>query len=210
MGRSWGQRSLIKCNWILLEGSLIPRPCLCAGRAWEQGYLEGAGKSNFLFCFCAKKRKKEFIIPNSFLCFLREREKGIRIAWFAIPFMLSSEKGKRTPSFWIPFLLSWEKGKRNPSLIPFVNSSDKWKRNAWFRIPFLFPSEKRKKECIRLSLFFVFFRKKAKGTRVSEFYFSFCQGKEKGNMPRVFNFSFPGRSKYDKISWNSFSKKLIY
>ena len=40
------------------------------------------GQANPISCFVfvQKKRKKEFIIPNSFLCFLREREKGIRIA----------------------------------------------------------------------------------------------------------------------------------
>ena len=45
---------------------------------------------------------------------------------------------------------------------------------------------------------------------VSEFRFSFFCRKEKGNMPREVDFSFPGRSKYNEISRNSFSKKLIY
>ena len=30
--------------------------------------------------------------------------------------------------------------------------------------------------------------------------FLFAAGKEKGSMPREFDFSFPGRSKYDEIS----------
>ena len=55
-------------------------------------------------------------------------------------------------------------------------------------------------DVISLNFFLVFFRKRAKGTRVSEFCFSFCHGKEKGNMPREFDFSFPGRSKDDEIS----------
>ena len=55
-------------------------------------------------------------------------------------------------------------------------SLDKLKRNARFRIPSLFPSEKGKE--MRKSEF-VFFEKKAKGTRVSEFCFSFCHRKEK-------------------------------
>ena len=57
---------------------------------------------------------------------------------------------------------------------------------------------KGKRDCITLNLRFVFFRKKGKrNARVSEF---FCHGKEKGNKPREFDFSFPGRSKYDEIS----------
>ena len=51
-----------------------------------------------------------------------------------------------------------------------------------------------------LEFLFRFFQKKEKGmqgTRISE---SCCHRNEKGNMLREFNFSFPGRSKYDEIS----------
>ena len=65
-----------------------------------------------------------------------------------------------------------------------------------------------------LEFLFCFLQKKEKGTEfllcflqinekgmhVSEFCFSLCRKKEKGNMPREFDFSFPGRSKYDEIS----------
>ena len=127
--------------------------------------------------------------------------------------MLSSNKVKRNPFFWIPFVLSSEKGKRNPSFwIAFVLLQKKEKESitlnsfcAFFKgmhdLEFLFCFPQKKKEK-GMSLFFVFFRKRAKGTHVSKLRFSFCCRKEKGNMPREFNFSFPGRSKYSKISWN--------
>ena len=52
--------------------------------------------------------------------------------------------------------------------------------------------------------FFIFSRK---GKRNARFWIPFFL---KGNTPCKFHFSFPGRSKYDEISWNCFSKKLIY
>ena len=57
-----------------------------------------------------------------------------------------------------------------------------------------------KKECMSLNLFFVLFRKKAKGMCISEFCFSFATERKKEICQTEFNFSFPGRSKYDEIS----------
>ena len=58
-------------------------------------------------------------------------------------------------------------------------------------LEFLFVSfRNRKKECISLNSFYAFF-KKERG--FFKFCFSFCCGKEKGNMPCEFDFSFPGR-----------------
>ena len=111
MGRYWGQRSLFKCNWILLEGSHVPRPCSHVGESLETRLPEGCRQIQFPILFFVRKRKKEFIILNFFLCFL-QGEKGIRIVSFAIAFMLSSEKGKRNASVWICFLFSLEKRQK--------------------------------------------------------------------------------------------------
>ena len=93
-------------------GGYPSRSRLPAGRAWERGYLEGGGKSNFLYCF---GQKKEFITLNFFLCFLRKRKKEIKIACFAIPFMLSSEKGIHHSEFLFCFFQKkecfWKKTK---------------------------------------------------------------------------------------------------
>ena len=66
---------------------------------------------------------------------------------------------------------------------------------------------KRKKECISLNLFFDFFRNKAKGTCVSEF---FCHRKKNENMPSEFNFSIPGRSGDKKDQLKPISRKMIF
>ena len=120
---------------VQLEGILIPNPHLHAGR----GYLEGAGKSNFLsekgkknsfwIPFIFKKRKKECILLNSFFVSFRKWEKKLIIlnSFYAI-----FRSGERSAFFWTPFMLSSVKGKRNPFWIPFVLSSDRWKRNVWF------------------------------------------------------------------------------
>ena len=99
MGRSWGQRSLIECNWILLEGTLPGPVCLLGEPGNEATWRVEA---NPISCIVLV-RKGNLSLWISFLCFLK-------IACFAIPFMLSSEKGKRNPSFWIPFLFLSEKG----------------------------------------------------------------------------------------------------
>ena len=69
-------------------------------------------------------------------------------------------------------------------------------------------------------VFWFLFRKKAKGTRVFEFCFSFCRGKKKGNMPRGFNFSFPCLADQSKIksaeilfrifSWTKSARTVLY
>ena len=85
-------RSLIKCNWTFLEGSLIPKPRSQApGRAWERGYLEGAGKSNFVIVLflCEKRGKGSMYVsakPKSNM--LSNMNYGIRSA--------------RSPNFEIP------------------------------------------------------------------------------------------------------------
>ena len=64
-------------------------------------------------------------------------------------------------------------------------------------IPFFF-FQKNEKGMYKSESVFCF---KAKGINaISEFRFSFCHGKEKGNMPCEVDFSFLGRSKDDEIS----------
>ena len=133
MGRSWGQRSLIKCNWILLEGSLVPRPHLRVGRAWKWGYLDSAGKFNFLLCFWQRK--------------------GKRNSWFWIPFMLSSEKGKGNAlfKFFYWFLQKKRKGTNHSEfLLCFLQIM---KKECMIQSSFFVSFRKRKNECIILKCF---------------------------------------------------------
>ena len=68
-------------------------------------------------------------------------------------------------------------------------------------LEFLLCFLQKKEKGMHKSVFvFFLFRKKAKGTRVSEFCFFFLHGKEKENMPRKVDFSFPGRSIDNEIS----------
>ena len=77
MGRSWGQRSLIKCNWILQEGSLVHRSCPCVERAWERCFLESTAT------------------PISYFVFVRKKEKGIHHSESLFVFPLEKGKGNK-------------------------------------------------------------------------------------------------------------------
>ena len=77
MGRSWGQRPLIKCNWILQEGSRVHRPCSCVERAWEQRFLESTAN------------------PISYFVFVRKKEKGIHHSESLFVFPLEKGKGNK-------------------------------------------------------------------------------------------------------------------
>ena len=132
---------------------------------------------------------------------------------------------RRNSSFWISFCVSFGKGKRKKECIimnSFLFSSEKEKRNQSFYflqinekgmydLEFILCFFQKKEKGMHKSEFvFLFCSEKGKGTRVSEFRFSFFRRKEKGNTPRKVDFSFPGTSNDDEISWNSFSRKLIY
>ena len=143
MGRSWGQRSLIKCNWILQEGSRVRRPCSCVERAWERRFLEGTANpisyfvfvrkkekgihhSEFLFLFPSEKGKgnKDCVICDLQLrlCFYQNKKKGIHHSKFLLCFLQIKEKEmqflfvsfrRRKIEFSLNFLFSLEKSKRN-------------------------------------------------------------------------------------------------
>ena len=120
-------------------------------------------------------------------------------------FVWKKEKGIQIPNSFLCFLQKKEKGKRNPSfLIPFVLSSDKGRRNAWFRIPFCF-LQKKKKGIHQTEFVFCFLQKKRQKERAFlNSIFLFAAERKKEICHASFNFSFPGRSKYDESCWNSF------
>ena len=115
MGRSWGQRLLMK---ILLEGSLVPNPHSCAGESLgtrlpggcrQIQFLvrkrkKGTNHSEFLFCFLQKNEKgmhqSEFL-----LCFLQINEKETRVSEFCFYFCHGKEKRKYVTRVW--FFISW-------------------------------------------------------------------------------------------------------
>ena len=186
MGRSWGQRLLFKCNWILLEGSLVPNPYSRAGRTWEQGYLEGTSKSDFL----SEQRKKESIILNSFYAFFNKEKRN---AWFI--FVSFRKRKKECISLNLFFVLF----RKNAKERAFLNSA------------FLFAAEGKKEIChTKLILHFLVGQRTMKSAEILFLENWFFRKVHAPNMPSEFDSSFPGRSKDDEISWNSFSRKLIF
>ena len=75
-----------------LEGSLVPRPYSRAGRAWERGYLESAGKSS-ISCFVYVREKEKEIYHSEFLLYFFRKGKDESVILNS--FVFSSDKGKR-------------------------------------------------------------------------------------------------------------------